>query len=504
MKLKQIALNERVATIPSGNRVSEIGSVLVGLLEKNRFGAAVKAGNQRGKGYAIRADFGPDEKTSYFFNSLKDWKNQSVKFDVTPLSPSAVGSLSGTYTTFILVPRSNVLVSKKFMNEKSSRGLEQAKKNVDGEVIWKAGEGLPVVNATAGKGKKGGQKHFKTKDLVPEKFGLAGQKISTAQYPARVKNAIESLLSDKKPQAIALKHIIDRVDIDNGTVISLDKEILGAIEADVNVVAKDFGEVAGALWYAQEEGAEEIFFPAASNEALVDYAIIKKGVTYRVSAKAGRGGPPSVKVIPGILEDLQKTGFMGTLSAKEQKAADLLREISHLKVVESIIHVNRELNTVAWKELNKMIRGGVSNAEDIETWITTQDEEVVLKKLAAFYSKIGNSAGAEKVLKGNGEKKGIVLAPMGQHAKGVLNSLPEFDSVLNKALQSVTVIQVFLDMKLGAMKFTVRPFAEGDFQFDYNGVASLPSNRGFSFRMKKGNSPGVANLPESFLKFFRG
>ena len=506
MKLNTLYLLENLQQLVSGNRAKELGAVLVALLEKNKFKGKLKAENQRGKGFAVRGDFGPEENIAKKFNGLKDWKNKSLRFDLMPVPADAPGSLSGTYTTWVLVPKTNILVDAKFLKGRTSGNLGSAKKSIDGEIIWKAGEGISVVNATAGKGKDGGKRHFKTKDLVPDKFGLAGQTTPTKEFAAKLITMVENKFPDKKPQAKALGHIIERVNKGSGNTISLDKEILKAIENDVGVVAKDFGEIAGALWFAKREKADAIFFPAAANEPLVDYSIITKGVTTRVSAKAGRGGPPSVKAIPDILDDLRATGFRNTLSAKEQKAADTLRESSQLKVVESIIFINQNLDTIAWKELNKMIPGGVSNAEDIESWIRGQSIEEVLKELKPFYAKIGSSSkAAEKILKSAGEKKGIILAPMGAHAKGVLNSLPEFDSVLNKALKTVTVVQVFLDMKLGALKFTVRPFADGDFQFDYNGVASLPSNRGFSFRMKKGTAaPGVATIPtkESFIAFY--
>jgi len=356
MRLNSFFLCE--AQVASESRLREIGAALAALLEKNRFKGKAKAENQRGKGFGVRGDFGSETEIVKKFNSLKDWQNKSLRFDLTPVSSGAPGSLSGTYTTWIAVPKTNILVNDKFLKARASGNLGKAKKALDGDIIWKAGEGIPVINATAGKSKSGGKRHFKTKDLVPEKFGLAGQVIPTTQFASKITSVIEHKFLTLKPQGKALIHIIEQVAKGSGNTISLDKDILKAIENDVNVVAKDFGEIAGALWFARREKAEGITFPAASNEALVDYAIIKKGLTIRVSAKAGRGGPPSVKAIPDILDDLKATGFRQTLSAKEQKAADTLRESSQLKVVESIIFINQNLNTIAWKELNKMIKGG--------------------------------------------------------------------------------------------------------------------------------------------------
>lgn len=510
MRLRTAALTLLESqVVDNEKRAKEIAAVLVSLLEKNKAGKGVDAGKQRKGGIGIRGDFGADEEISRKLSNLKDWDGDSIKFKIIP-SPTPQSS---QYQTYIITPSKNVIADTAFLKKRASGLLNAAKKKVgkDG-IIWKAEEGVYLVNSTAGKTKAGGKKHFKTKDLVPEKFGLAGAEIPTGQFLSKLIPAIESRLANKKPQAKALIHMVEEAGRQKGNTVKLDPEILKAIENDIGTVAKDFGEVAGALWFAKREDAEVITFPSASNEKLVDYAIIDDGIIKRVSAKSGAGGTPSIKVIPDVLDDLKGTDFERALSGAEKKAAEVLRNLAMPGVVRANITANQILNTKPWQKIQK-ITGGAASEQEFEEWVTRFPPEEVIKKLTPFWIEADKNQSKKtnldkriktfrKILNGKGNKKnGIITVVLGFHASRELNDLPEFNSLLNKALQTVTVIQVFLDMKASTMEFTVKPFATGVFEFKHNGQTSSPSNRGFSFQMKKGSAKGVANLPESFLEF---
>jgi hypothetical protein len=313
-------------------------------------------------------------------------------------------------------------------------------------------------------------------------------------------------LADKKPQAAALVHMIEEAAKQKGNTVKLDVNILKAIENDIGTVAKDFGEVAGAIWFAKRQKAEGVSFPAASNEKLVDYAIIKGGIRQKVSAKSGQGATPSIDVLPEILEDLKGSEFAKSLTAGEKKAARVLTEIANLPTVEANIRSNDILNTKPWKIIQQVTKGA-STATEFENWISQFSPEEVVEKLTPFWEAVDankkqgpkTATSIEKVFKkilnSRGKKSGIITVPLGFHASRVMNEIPAFNSVLNKALQTVTVIQVFLDMTSASMAFTVAPFATGVFEFKHNGQTASPSNRGFSFKMKKGPISGTAELP---------
>ena len=75
----------------------------------------------------------------------------------------------------------------------------------------------------------------------------------------------------------------------------------GVNETNINSVMKDFGEVLSAGCLAHVLGSpEEVYFPAASNEPLVDFIV---NGTIKVSQKAGSGAAPSGDSIFGLISD---------------------------------------------------------------------------------------------------------------------------------------------------------------------------------------------------------
>jgi hypothetical protein len=88
-----------------------------------------------------------------------------------------------------------------------------------------------------------------------------------------------------------------------------------------NEVLKNLGEVLGAMLYAKEIGATQVFFPKAGNYPLVDYILRTPKGDVRVSAKTAKGQGNIVK--PQDLNNIIKQR-KGKISPEKQEILDIL------------------------------------------------------------------------------------------------------------------------------------------------------------------------------------
>ena len=129
----------------------------------------------------------------------------------------------------------------------------------------------------------------------------------------------------------------------------------------INEVLKNLGETLGAIMYAKEIGATQVFFPKEGNYPLVDYILNTPKGEVRVSAKTAKGKGNIIK--PQDLNNIIKQR-KGKISPDKQKILDILSTNSgkagSLKLISEFgsSELNKELKAFLKKYPNYDTKGG--------------------------------------------------------------------------------------------------------------------------------------------------
>jgi len=129
----------------------------------------------------------------------------------------------------------------------------------------------------------------------------------------------------------------------------------------INEVLKNLGETLGAIMYAKEIGATQVFFPKEGNYPLVDYILNTPKGEVRVSAKTSKGQGNIVK--PQDLNNIIKQR-KGKISPDKQKILDILStnngKAGSLKLIPEFgsSELNKELKAFLKKYPNYDTKGG--------------------------------------------------------------------------------------------------------------------------------------------------
>ena len=349
------------------------------------------------------------------------------------------------------------------------------KKSIDGAKI---GDQIYIVNAVTSKGE------LRTKELTPEKIGVAtGKEITKSEFKKKVIQGI-----DKLKVSIPVKEFMkDLMDSAEGTSGKIRSEYLEQIsDSDINTIAKDFGEVSGAWWYlsTHDKSAKGILYPTQSNLRLVDYfATYSNKPNIAISAKAGKGAPPSIDAIADVLEKTKYT------DKNKNTAKTLIITIKNNMVVDGIIKGSSVVMTPGWKALTKLMGSNIT-PDTIEKYLqkfNTPDE--LLTALAPLYKIMNRSPSldiATRLFNSNKKRFGLVVSPLAYHLVDIMNKDSALLQVLNEATKQIDVSQLYINIfkSQKLVKYHIQEFKNINFKFEYNGNAGMPGLKKISFKAK--------------------
>ena len=165
----------------------------------------------------------------------------------------------------------------------------------DKEITEKIPKGTRLywVNSEISQTSSGGQ-IFANKDLTPDSLGLAGQQLNSANLIRKTTSALEA----KYPEGNTAEQLIKLLHLADTKSSSVSLSDIEFENKDLAKVSADFGEILSAIWAMKTLRFREVFFPSASNEALIDFYGVRMGYHYPISVKSGGGGKVTIQNLP--------------------------------------------------------------------------------------------------------------------------------------------------------------------------------------------------------------
>lgn len=327
---------------------------------------------------------------------------------------------------------------------------------------------------------------LKTKQLTPDKFGVAGKTVAKSTFLSEIKNGIASLPSVPDNIKAVLNDILAASQTTGGLIQGSNIEAIS--DFDINIIAKDFGELSGAWWWMNryEAMSTGVYYPLQLNEPLVDYYIITGNKKSAVSAKANEGAPPSIDAIASLL---RTTSYTDQLKENARKA---IIAISEKSTVDGIIDAAKNLKHegYAWLKTN-LFSNRDFTAADCETILKNYKTPAdLLSLLRPYYDKINRSASldtAKRIVDTNGKRWGLIISPLGYAVVDTLNNNQTYLSVLNDAAKGIVASQIYMKINKNqkTVSYRVAKFSTSDFKFKYNANAGQPALKKISFEMSK-------------------
>jgi hypothetical protein len=352
-------------------------------------------------------------------------------------------------------------------------------KDSGGKVSAKKGDKIYFILAVSSKGE------LKTKQLTPDSLGFGGERISKATFLTKTKAGIKS---SSAPENI--KGFLNELAMESAkaTIKFSDKYIGSISDTDLNIIAKDFGELSGAIWFMNQfnKKVDSISYPAESNAALVDYYANVGKTKIAVSAKANEGAPPSINAIADILRDNTYQ-----IVAKES-ARKAIIAISDNSTVDGIVEAAKNLKHPGYLWLKKNFFKNLDfTAAQCETTLAGyKTHKALLAELEPFYELIGRSGSeniAKRIFDTKAKRWGLIISPLGYSLVDILNKETTYLSVLNDAANSIVVSQIYIKINKAqkTANYTVKEFSSSAFKFEYNANAGQPGLKKISFKMDK-------------------
>lgn len=366
------------------------------------------------------------------------------------------------------------------------------------------GETFYIVNTYTEKGT------LKTKDLAPEKFNLTTSKYKTLDS---LDKAVLTGIKENKTVPAEIKVVLTEL---YKTVASTKtakdivpmsapaKKSFALVKPqDKQAIGKDFGEVLSMRWYLTQAFSstwQEAFFSDISNEALVDFVVMKKSgkeiIRTDISAKFEAGAAPSIGAIVDNIDSVYKTP-----NKDEQVVINVLKALASStdNTSTKILAAMKSINHPAYTALKKTIGAkGNFTIQDVSAHI--QQIAKVGKTPAAriklfnstyedFYKVLGKNASEDSVnivMTPTTYKKyySLVMAPMGYGLVDYMNKQPQYQDVLNKISQHMKTEQVYLNFSGDNLEFKKKLFSKAEFKFAYGANAKDSDNTGIKFSMK--------------------
>ena len=365
---------------------------------------------------------------------------------------------------------STYVISGKYRTEELT-----IKESIDGAKI---GDKIYIVNAVTSRGE------LRTKELTPERMGVAtGEKIGRSQFKKKVIQGINGLGVSVIIKEF-MKDLMDSAETTSGKIKS--EYIEQISDSDINIISKDFGEVTGAWWFLNvyDKTADGIMYPTQSNSRLVDYyATYSEKPSLAISAKSGKGAPPSIDAIADILDKINYR------DSKKKIAKNLIISIRDNTVLDGIILGSAEVKTPGWNALVKLIGKNITPAS-IETFLSKyKNADELLKVLDPLYEIMGRAASSDitnRIIGNKAKRNGLILSPLAYHLVDEMNTDKIYSNVLNEATKQINVSQLYINIykTQKVVKYNIQEFKDIDFKFEYNGNAGMPGLKKISFRAK--------------------
>jgi hypothetical protein len=346
-------------------------------------------------------------------------------------------------------------------------------------------------------------KQVKDKQLIPTAFGLAdGKDISLRDLTTVVNNKLAS------------KSMNLTLGVKNACQYLFDKSLAGQesfpmnqgtlTDQEYNIILKDFGEITGAAFMLakHKDKYKAVKFPVG-NEKLVDYILVtKNGAEEKFSAKAGQGGKPSITSVMPVIEKLIRGGQLDRkfqpaswvlyhLATEEKnglywgplKAAEYLKTSGYVKLIELLKEKSLQTGYVNGLPAEQQLEKAVVNTGSYDAFVK------ISKKYydAAGYTSM-NVAVTQRIMDKSYAKKryGLLHYPITAEIIKWLNTDSNHaKELLNMSASTLTVTQIYLDIKQKNLVYTVKGFSDATFQFGSPSSAPYPTNNRVGFTMIK-------------------
>lgn len=323
------------------------------------------------------------------------------------------------------------------------------------------------------------------KVLTPDGLGLGGETVHKRNYVKTVDAAIDSCKLVAPHVKEFMKLFVNKSD---KTVSTFSKAVKDISDKDLAIIAKDFGEVAGAWWFLNhyDKDIVSIEFPARSNEPLVDYyGVYNNGLKIGVSAKAGGGAAPSISSVWNMIG---KKTFTDT---NDKKVHKFIGAIVNNSGTEGIVQAAKVMSLRLYDMVGDIIGKSSYTADDIETWMKQlADPKTAHETLTkVFYDKIGKSAKLttfEEIWRVSSKKRnGTILSPMAYALIDEVNSNKKNTDFLTDIVRTNNIEQLYVHLTKTSLKYELKGFKDSNFVFEYHSNAANPGGNKIGFKLKK-------------------
>jgi len=464
------------------------------------------------EGFELKTDSNPKDPKEFF---------KGIGFSMTPADDV---KLSGKYQTFKISAIKAMTSSngKVVVNVGDSTYMTNPRDNI----LLPGLIGKSVINKVSGQMEI--NPPIGTKELAPDKFGLAGD-LTSAQIEAKIEAKLKSLSREGKYSDAVIKLLrglpakVNKLPVSprsgpgrSGSVDISDIVDDTITDQQLRVISKDFGEILAALWAIKGIKFEKAGFPSTSNEPFLDIYGLYSGTSQPISVKSGGGSWSSVKNLHSALEALlsDHRSYNSLFTPKEKKILDLIGKLATVKntIVGNFIYLADELKPSGYAELKKATGISKLNSTAIEKWLADMKIEhgakvvpVLKKKLDRFFIATAKEAlmvpkdapgkappksmgpnekswkaFQDGTLKNNGA--GIIMYPLSMAVVGKLNSDPNARSALTKLAKSVTMMQMNIDVKKKELKASYVLFQDFDFKWGWQGSTTNPGTNTIGFK----------------------
>ena len=323
------------------------------------------------------------------------------------------------------------------------------------------------------------------KVLTPDGLGLGGKTVSKRDYIKTVNTCIDQCKLVAPHVKEFLKLFVSKSDKTNTTFAKAVKDIS---DKDLAIIAKDFGEIAGAWWFLNnyDNDIVAIEFPARSNEPLVDYyGVYKSKLKIGVSAKAGGGAAPSISSVWNMI------GKKSFSDANDKKVHNFIGAVVNNSGTEGIVQAAKVMGSKLYSLVGDIIGKSTYTADDIEKWFKQfNDPKAAHDQLTnVFYSKIGKSAKLstfEEIWKVSSKKRnGAILSPMAYALIDEVNANKKNTDFLTDIVRTNNIEQLYVHLTKTSLKYELKGFKDSNFIFEYHSNAANPGGNKIGFKLKK-------------------
>lgn len=329
-------------------------------------------------------------------------------------------------------------------------------------------------------------KTIANKSLAPDGLGLGGKTILKRDYIKTVNTAIDACTLVAPHIKEFLKVFLEKSKVTNSVLNTATKDISGK---DLAIIAKDFGEIAGAYWFLNNYDGDiaSIEFPARSNEPLVDYyGIYSNKLKIGVSAKSGSGAAPSISSVWNMI------GSRIFTDMDDKKVHNFIGAVVNNSGTEGIVKAAKAMDSPLYKTVGKLIGKPLTyTADDIEKWLkqfkNPKDAHALLDK--EFYSKIGRTVpltSFEKIWKiPTSKRNGTILSPMAYALITEVNATKKNTDFLTDIVRANNIEQLYVNLSATTLKYELKGFRDSNFIFEYHSNAANPGGNKIGFILKK-------------------